>query len=168
MSRMLWLRALAFFGFQTLAVGIVPYALRSLGPRLPLGGLRFGGIAFLAFGITLIVLSDIGFVRHGRGTPAPFDPPTALVVRGFYRSVRNPMYVGATTVVVGIALLTQSTIVLAYAIAVALGCHGLLLLVEEPRLLQRFGPQYAEYCRLVPRWIPRWPPHPSRQPDEEL
>jgi protein-S-isoprenylcysteine O-methyltransferase Ste14 len=34
------------------------------------------------------------FGRTGRGTPAPVAPPQRLVVVGFYRYVRNPMYVG--------------------------------------------------------------------------
>jgi len=29
--------------------------------------------------------------------------------------------------------------------------------VEEPRLEQRFGEEYAVCKRDVPRWIPRWP-----------
>jgi protein-S-isoprenylcysteine O-methyltransferase Ste14 len=30
-----------------------------------------------------------------------------------------------------------------------------LPLVEEPRLVRRFGREYEEYTRRVPRWLPR-------------
>ena len=36
------------------------------------------------------------FVFIGKGTPAPFDPPRKLVIRGPYRFVRNPIYIGLT------------------------------------------------------------------------
>jgi protein-S-isoprenylcysteine O-methyltransferase Ste14 len=53
----------------------------------------------------LVALSCIfTFVRIGRGTPAPFDPPRLLVIRGPYRFVRNPMYIGAGLTLAGAAL----------------------------------------------------------------
>jgi len=39
----------------------------------------------------------------GKGTPAPFDPPRKLVIRGPYRFVRNPMYIGAGMTLAGAA-----------------------------------------------------------------
>src|SRR5882757_4523397 len=49
------------------------------------------------------------FATAGRGTPAPIDPPKALVVRGLYQYVRNPMYFGVLFVIGGWALLFQSS-----------------------------------------------------------
>ena len=46
----------------------------------------------LGFAVALRCIWDFG--RTGHGTPAPFAPPQKLVVVGFYRYVRNPMYVG--------------------------------------------------------------------------
>src|SRR5437867_2949163 len=45
---------------------------------------------------------DFGSV--GRGTPAPIDPPKVLVVRGLYRYVRNPMYLGVLCALSGEAV----------------------------------------------------------------
>ena len=43
-------------------------------------------------GAGLALWSSVAFVAIGRGTPAPFDPPRRLVIRGPYRFVRNPKY----------------------------------------------------------------------------
>src|SRR5271169_6343414 len=49
----------------------------------------------LGFAVALRCVWDFGYTGHG--TPAPFAPPQRLVVVGFYRYVRNPMYVGFFT-----------------------------------------------------------------------
>jgi protein-S-isoprenylcysteine O-methyltransferase Ste14 len=90
----------------------------------------------------------------GRGTPAPFDPPCRLVIRGPYRFVRNPMYLGAMLALLGGALFYASYLALAYA-AFFLGClHLLVVFYEEPALRRAFGADYEEYCRKVKRWLP--------------
>ncbi len=46
----------------------------------------------LGFAVALRCIWDFGWT--GRGTPAPFIPPQRFVAVGFYRYVRNPMYLG--------------------------------------------------------------------------
>ena len=94
------------------------------------------------------------FAVSGRGTPAPIDPPTRLVVRGLYRRVRNPMYVGVLGVVAGWAVYYRSIRLVEYGVALAVLFHLFVVLLEEPLLRRRFGAAYDEYCRAVPRWIP--------------
>jgi protein-S-isoprenylcysteine O-methyltransferase Ste14 len=38
-------------------------------------------------------------------------------------------------------------------------------LLEEPGLVKRFGQDYLEYRRNVPRWVPRWTPWDSGMGD---
>ena len=61
---------------------------------------------------TLIVLAPVPlaesvarFVWAGRGTLAPLAPPETLVISGFYRYVRNPMYLGVLAGIAGQTLL---------------------------------------------------------------
>lgn len=100
------------------------------------------------------------FAWRGRGTPAPFDPPRRLVVTGFYRFVRNPMYVGMGIFLIGEALLlpaiTREILIMA-AVCWAL-VTAFILVYEEPTLRTSFGDDYREYCRNVRRWIPRLTP----------
>jgi protein-S-isoprenylcysteine O-methyltransferase Ste14 len=97
----------------------------------------------------------LSFAVVGRGTPAPFDPPRRLVVRGPYAAVRNPMYIGAGLALGGAALFYQSLPLLGYTAAFFLVTHLFVLLYEEPTLRRTFGADYESYCRQVRRWWPR-------------
>ena len=94
------------------------------------------------------------FARIGKGTPAPFDPPRRLVIRGPYRFVRNPMYIGAGLALAGAALFYESVPLLAYAGLFLLASHVFVVWYEEPTLRRTFGQEYEVYCRQVRRWWP--------------
>lgn len=137
------------------AAGIAPPA--RLGPAQGAGLLLGGAGAALALGAILAV------VTLGRGTPAPFDPPRRLIVRGPYAWLRNPMYLGAGAALAGAALYYQSGRLLAYAGTFLVAMHLVAVGYEEPALRATFGAAYAEYCRGVGRWLPR-PRRPMRGP----
>jgi protein-S-isoprenylcysteine O-methyltransferase Ste14 len=109
----------------------------------------------LGFGVALRCVWDFGWTGHG--TPAPVAPPKRLVVVGFYRYVRNPMYVGFAMGWIGLWIVFGRANVAAIlvTIAVALGVHLFVVLYEEPTLRGKFGADYEEYCRNVRRWVPR-------------
>jgi protein-S-isoprenylcysteine O-methyltransferase Ste14 len=129
-----------------------------IGPRLEPDSMRYVGLAAILAGAAAIVWCFVAFVRRGRGTPAPYDPPRRLVAVGLYRYVRNPQYVGVLLVVVGEALLSGATTLFAYAMLLAIGYHLFVKYYEEPRLLRTFGDAYVRYVQAVPRWIPKMPP----------
>jgi protein-S-isoprenylcysteine O-methyltransferase Ste14 len=116
-----------------------------LGRILPAAPLLLTGSA-----IYLWCLWD--FATAGRGTPASLDPPRELVVRGLYRIVRNPMYLGVLLVIAGWLALFRILALLEYAAVVGLFFHGFVVLVEEPSLGRRFGAAYEAYCHKVRRW----------------
>jgi protein-S-isoprenylcysteine O-methyltransferase Ste14 len=119
-----------------------------------LGVAEVAGIAVGTIGVVLAVWCVLTFVFAGRGTPAPFDPPRRLVVRGPYRVVRNPMYLGAALLLAGSALFHRSLVILAYAGAFLLILHFFVVGYEEPALRRTFGADYEGYRARVSRWLP--------------
>ena len=66
------------------------------------------GAPLVSLGLLLVASTVRLFVTVGRGTLAPWDQTTRLVVRGPYRHVRNPMITGVGTILAGEALLFRS------------------------------------------------------------
>jgi protein-S-isoprenylcysteine O-methyltransferase Ste14 len=109
----------------------------------------------LGFAVALRCVWDFGWT--GRGTPAPVAPPTRLVIVGFYRYVRNPMYLGFAVGWFGLWVVFghPNPYAISAVIAIALGVHSFVVLYEEPTLRRKFGTAYEQYCRDVNRWWPR-------------
>ncbi len=122
---------------------------------LPAAG-RVPGAVLIVLGGSVVLACVAMFVVAGRGTPAPFDPPRALVPRGPYRWARNPMYLGALAVLVGFGLWRASLAMILLAAPAALCAHLLVVLYEEPSLQRRFGSHYLAYRSAVNRWLPLW------------
>ncbi len=120
---------------------------------------QVAGILLGGAGAALALACIFTFAVVGRGTPAPFDPPRRLVVRGPYRRLRNPMYAGAGLALVGAAFYYQSMALLGYAVVFLIVMHLFVVLYEEPTLRRTFGNEYEAYCRQARRWWPtRWAP----------
>ena len=81
------------------------------------GPYEIAGMLLGAGGAALASACIVTFVFVGRGTPAPFDPPRRLVIRGPYRFLRNPMYLGAGLALLGAAVSYRSVPLLGYAVA---------------------------------------------------
>ena len=115
--------------------------------------------ALLVVGATVVVIESFArFALTGIGSPAPVAPTRHLVVSGFYRHVRNPMYVGVTLAILGQAFWFGSVTLVRYA-ALVFACFFLFVLFyEEPTLRRQFGAEYESYCAQVPRWWPRITP----------
>ena len=140
---------------------LVPYWLlsSSSAPPIQLGVLRYLGALPLLIGVAIYCWCAWDFTFAGRGTPAPFDPPKQLVVRGLYRYVRNPMYVGIVSILLGEALLFASWRLFAYTASAFIFYSLIVVLYEEPALRHKFGESYRQYCKIVRRWIPRRAKH---------
>lgn len=148
--------ATLFLGFWGWLAFRARSADRLIGIALPPGA-EVAGWSLLLLGGAVVSLCVGSFVMRGRGTPAPFDPPRAFVAVGPYRWVRNPMYLGALTMLVGLGLWQRSVAMLVFAGLVAGLAHAFVVLYEEPQLSRRFGPRYLAYRKQVNRWVPRAP-----------
>jgi protein-S-isoprenylcysteine O-methyltransferase Ste14 len=114
-----------------------------------------GLIPFL-LGAALYLWCAWAFSFIGKGTPAPFDAPVFLVREGPYRRVRNPIYIGVLSMILGEVILFQSLSLLVVLLLAIVGVHLFVIFYEEPHLTRQFGESYKEYLRTVPRWLPRF------------
>jgi len=130
----------------------------ALGMNVPEMLAQVAGAGLVTVGLVLFVASLRRFDREGAGTLAPWDPPRGLVVRGPYAYVRNPMISGVALVLLGEALLLLSGPHLEWALLFLLINAVYIPLLEEPLLQDRFGGEYREYRRHVPRLLPRLRP----------
>ena len=159
MSR-LWiaLRSIVYATLFLAAWGSVALMSRALDKYIPLrvpAWLVVPGVVVGMAGAAL-ALTTIGFfICEGRGTPAVFDPPKRFVPHGPYRIVRNPMYIGGVSMLLGWGFYLTSISMIFYAVVAFLLIHTFVVFAEEPGLRKRFGQEYEDYCKSVPRWIPR-------------
>ena len=141
--------------------GFVPWWMTGWQLQPPFLGLALtrglGALMILA-GLPGLVDSFARFALQGLGTPAPVMPPKRLVVTGFYRYVRNPMYVAVTALIAGQGLLFGSVTVLEYGAVVWAGFFLFVVAYEEPALGEQFGDEYKRYRANVRRWLPRITP----------
>ena len=116
--------------------------------RLPLGTRwkRVFGPLVVLLGMLLIFWGVVA-VRD-----VDVDAPTRIVTRGPYALSRNPMYVGWTTVYLGITLMTGSRWLLILAPPMLASTHRTVL-QEEHRLERRFGCVYDRYRRHAHRYL---------------
>lgn len=152
---------LFFFLAPGVVAGLAPLGL-SRWPVAPLWrdlpAVAWAGAAVGGAGLALLIDCFARFALEGGGTPAPVAPPRTLVVTGFYRHVRNPMYVAVMAIILGQALWFASWPILVYGALVWLCFTVFVVAYEEPTLHEAHGGAYEAYCAQVRRWIPRLTP----------
>jgi protein-S-isoprenylcysteine O-methyltransferase Ste14 len=121
---------------------------------LPTILVRVGG-ACVAFGGLWVALMGVVAFRNAQTTVDPLHPDQArrLVAAGVYRRTRNPMYLGFVLMLIGLAVALQSAVGLTIAGLTAVLLQRLQIIPEERILRQRFGEEFAAYCRRVRRWL---------------
>ena len=116
--------------------------------------LDFVGLAVALTGQALraVVIGLAYIKRGGRNKEITAD---RLVCEGVFAHSRNPLYVGNFLIVTGLLIMWNSP--LAYAVVLTVLAVSFLSIVraEEKFLVGRFGEEYVEYCKRVPRFIPR-------------
>lgn len=149
-----------FFVAPGIVAGFIPWAITGwhLPEPLPFAGILAAlGVVLLLPALWVLVDSFIRFARS-LGTPAPIAPTERLVVEGWYRYVRNPMYVAVVAIILGQALLFGSWGAFFWGVVVFVAVHLFVVTYEEPTLGEQFGDDYREYRAHVGRWLPRLTP----------
>ncbi len=119
-------------------------------------GRGLAGPVLAAAGAALIVVGGgiglWGFLTLGavRASGARID---RLILEGPYKYTRNPQYFGDSLVFWGLAALAGSPLLAGFAL-LNTAIFYLLALLEERILSERFGEDYEEYRRRVPRFVP--------------
>jgi protein-S-isoprenylcysteine O-methyltransferase Ste14 len=150
MSALFIRAALAFLALPGIVAFVVPLL---MGTGYPFAH-RVGVIPVVA-GVLMLFWCVREFYVAGRGTLAPWSPPTALVVTGPYHVSRNPMYVAVLLILCGWAIGFGLLSLWIYAVAVAIAFHLRVVLSEEPFLARRHANEWRAYRRAVRRWVGR-------------
>lgn len=121
-----------------------------------IGPARYLGPMLMAAGLLLYFWCVLDFAdeRHVSVSPAA---ASQFIVQGPYQFVRNPMYIGGLTTLVGHGLWFQAPAMIPYILMVFVAFHLLIVLYEEPAFERRFGDEYRVYRESVRRWIPGRP-----------
>jgi protein-S-isoprenylcysteine O-methyltransferase Ste14 len=110
------------------------------------------GAAVFALGAVIAGWGWWTFHKAGT-TTVPGQRSSQLVTWGPYRYTRNPMYVGLTIAYLGEAVLQRQiwpVILLPLVIAYV---NGVVIPVEQAKLTEVFGQEYARYQQRVRRWL---------------
>jgi protein-S-isoprenylcysteine O-methyltransferase Ste14 len=110
-----------------------------------------GGASVIA-GIAIGAAAISALKRVGTNLD-PYKPSTALATGGVFLLSRNPAYVGATSIYIGIALYARSLPAFTL-LPIVLALLDRLVVSREERYLEgRFGDEYRRYRDAVPRWF---------------
>jgi protein-S-isoprenylcysteine O-methyltransferase Ste14 len=110
-----------------------------------------GGASVVA-GLALGAAAIAALKRAGTNLD-PYKPSTALATDGIFPLSRNPAYVGATSIYIGIALYARSMPAFTLLPIVLALLDRLVVSREEAYLERRFGDDYRHYRDAVPRWF---------------
>lgn len=107
-------------------------------------------VALIGLAITLAAAAQF---RQRRTNIHTFGEPTRLVTQGLFRLSRNPMYLGFTLLLVGVAAALGGGWPSAVPIVFVLVVSGWYIPFEERAMRHAFGEAYEQYRRRVRRWL---------------
>jgi protein-S-isoprenylcysteine O-methyltransferase Ste14 len=127
---------------------------------MPLGLLAGIDLVWRAVPGALIVVAGLlttlagrrALVRHGTHVN-PSQPTTVLVTEGMFQRTRNPLYVGMSLALCGLAVIFALDWLLLLMIPSCVILHFAVVRREEMYLERKFGDAYRSYQKRVPRYL---------------
>ena len=110
-----------------------------------------GVVVFISAGV-LAHLAHLAMKRVGTNV-LPTQPTLALATDGPYRFSRNPLYIAAIGVYLGVTLWVNGLAPLLLMLPVMWLLHWGIVLREERYLNSKFGNAYQSYRQTVRRWL---------------
>lgn len=139
--------------FPLLAIGI---ALEVFYPSRPENWINIvtvvSGIFIVFLGFRMINWAKASLDAANQPT-LPGTPTTQLITSDAFSFCRNPNYLGAILVALGITVLSQSLWFLGLTLLGTALLDRWMIAPEERYLRQVFGDEYEAYCAKVRRWI---------------
>jgi protein-S-isoprenylcysteine O-methyltransferase Ste14 len=112
------------------------------------------GLLLMGAGLALVIAAFRAMLAAGTNVPT-WQPSLNLATAGIFRYLRNPIYVGFTLFVAGLAIALASDWMLVTLVAAILVVHYGVVLREEDYLERKFGEPYRQFKARVPRY--GWP-----------
>ena len=132
----IWILDTNFFRISTILDNYIPLLLRVI---------LFIEIQVLA--LSFIQMSHKALFKN-------HEPPSSLLDKGILGRTRNPMYFGILLVYVGLIFLSISLISIGVFFLMFL-VYNKMALFEEKILEEKFGNEFFDYKKRVPRWFPK-------------
>ena len=135
--------------YMTMGMGLHFIWLWRGGERFPMPWVAAGS---MALGFTSMVWAWKIFHRK-KTAVHPFEESTCFVTEGPYRFTRNPMYLGMTLILFGIAFMAGTVPALLIPFLFFLTVDSAYVPFEEKKMGARFGEAYLHYRKRVRRWF---------------
>lgn len=157
MLRLRGIMSLCFIAYISLSLGLT--VLFDLPWRIPL----FGRVGMVVGGLLVVLglclqawsFRSLGWRRALGAELFTSASEGELVTSGVYAHTRNPLYLAAILLLLGLFFLSRLTPL--GLLTVMFACHFVAVAKwEEWELRQRFGDAYNAYSKKVPLFIPRW------------
>lgn len=110
------------------------------------------GFLLILFGIIINLWTDRLFKKL-QTTVKPFNDPKVLLTHGPFRISRHPMYLGMTSILLGVAIIHGTIITFLFPFLFVIIIELLFIPFEEKNLNRSFGFKYSDYKKKVRRWI---------------
>jgi protein-S-isoprenylcysteine O-methyltransferase Ste14 len=124
--------------------------------------IRLGGVSrptlvvagwlLIAAGLSVVLWGMLTFTV-ARTAILPSRPARTIVATGPFRYSRNPMYMGLSSIYIGLSLLMGMAWPILLLPVVLLSLYALVIRREERYLDDAFGEEYAAYRGRVRRWL---------------